>query len=307
MQSANGNLSIPDQQIEGTRLGAVHLRVTDLDGALGVWRDIVGLSVIERHLGKVMLGAGGRQLVVLHATAARQVQTKSLGLYHVAIHIPSRKEFARAAARLRAAGYKHSATDHLATESIYLADPDGNGIELTFETFHRGHFENADGGIRAVAVDGSIHTGLEPLQIAQLLEELAGDSSIVEPLPAGTNVGHVHLHVSDPEATTSFYAGILGFKPRICAPKFGMYDVGTQLRPHIVAYNTWAGPEAVRVAQDCSGLELIVIELPSREVLDTVVQRLTQAGLALAAEGDARLVSDPDGNRLSITSREPGL
>ncbi|MER9384697.1 VOC family protein [Mesorhizobium sp. M0435] len=306
MQTSAGDGKPFGQLPDGTGLGAVDLRVTDIDRALDVWRDIFGLSVLAKEKGKVELGAGGRLLVVLHASAQQRLQTKSLGLYHVAIHIPSRKEFARAAARLGAAGYKHSASDHLATESIYLADPDGNGIELTFETFHRGRFENIDGGVRAVAADGSTHSGLEPLRIEELLGELKGDTSLHDPLPVGTYVGHIHLHIADPKKTTSFYADILGFEAWICAPRFGMYDAGTPSRRHIVAYNTWAGPDATRTTPDTAGLEQFLIEVPTKDALDGVTRRLNAANIPWKSDGKAILSSDPDGNQLRIALKKDG-
>src|SRR5258708_2050575 len=121
-----------------TPLGPVHIAVTEAERALSVWRDLVGLTVVSREDERISLGAGERTLVVLHADAKRAVVPNTAGLYHVAIHLPARKDLATAVARLFAKRFRNSPTDHLVTETTYLWDLDGNGIELTFETPWRG-------------------------------------------------------------------------------------------------------------------------------------------------------------------------
>src|SRR5579864_6512555 len=121
-----------------TRLGPVHIAVTEAEQALSVWRDLVGLTVLARDAEAIGLGTGERTLVVLHPGAKRGVVANTAGLYHVAIHVPTRKDLATAVARLFAKHFRNSPTDHLVTETTYLWDLDGNGIELTFETPGRG-------------------------------------------------------------------------------------------------------------------------------------------------------------------------
>src|SRR5579871_5710186 len=81
---------------KGTRLGAVHLAVTDGRRALAVWRDLVGLTVQSEKPDEIVLGAagGGPALIVLHPGAKRAVVPNTSGLYHVAIHVPTRHDLA---------------------------------------------------------------------------------------------------------------------------------------------------------------------------------------------------------------------
>jgi catechol 2,3-dioxygenase len=87
-----------------THLGPVHLRVVDIPAALPICVDVVGLSILTRDGGIAELGVDGKTLVVLHAGATTILPSKSRDLFHVAIHVTTRKELARVALRLRASG-----------------------------------------------------------------------------------------------------------------------------------------------------------------------------------------------------------
>jgi catechol 2,3-dioxygenase len=95
------------------RLGSVHLRVIDIPAALPVWRDAVGLAVLGQEGATVELCVDGKVLIVLHGGASVSLPSKSRDLFHVAVHVTTRKELARVAARLRSSGLRHSAQDHL--------------------------------------------------------------------------------------------------------------------------------------------------------------------------------------------------
>jgi catechol 2,3-dioxygenase len=119
----------------GTRIGHVHLKVADIERALGFWRDVLGFEVTQQREGAVFLSAGGYH----HHIALNTWESKdgappapgTTGLYHVAILYPDRAELADALRRLVRAGIKITgASDHGVSEAIYLNDPDGNGVEL---------------------------------------------------------------------------------------------------------------------------------------------------------------------------------
>jgi catechol 2,3-dioxygenase len=145
--------TIPD----ATRLGPVRLGVTDGERALAIWRDLVGLTELRRSGKDISLGAGGRELIVLETGAERPVVPNRSGLYHVAIHVPTRKELARVTARFMAARLRNSPTDHLVSEAVYAWDLDGNGIEMTFETPARGEMLSDGDDYYALTKDGRRH------------------------------------------------------------------------------------------------------------------------------------------------------
>jgi len=125
-------MTIPAQ----TMIGHVHLKVADLDRALGFYRDVLGFEVQQRYGDQaVFLGAGGYHHHIalntwdsLGGTPAPDGHT---GLYHAAILFPDRASLGAAVKRVVAAGITlEGAADHGVSEAVYLRDPDGNGIEL---------------------------------------------------------------------------------------------------------------------------------------------------------------------------------
>lgn len=119
-----------------TRIGHVHLKVADIPRALGFWRDVIGLSVMQRMGDRaVFLSAGGYHHHIALNTWESQggppPAPGTTGLFHVALLFPSRQELARVLARVLKAGVPlDGASDHGVSEALYLRDPDGNGVEL---------------------------------------------------------------------------------------------------------------------------------------------------------------------------------
>ena len=119
-----------------TRIGHVHLKVSNIDKALEFYQDILGFEITER-IGEhaVFLSAGGYHhhlgLNTWHSRGAGPASKAGVGLFHAAIVYPSRKDLAIVTKRLLDNDYPLTgAADHGVSEAIYLDDPDGNGIEL---------------------------------------------------------------------------------------------------------------------------------------------------------------------------------
>lgn len=283
-----------------TRLGPVHLAVTDGDRVLPVWRDLVGLTVLDRTEKEIRLGAGDRTLIVLEPGAARPVVENRTGLYHVAIHVPKRIDLARAIGRMFATRYRNSPTDHLVTETTYLWDADNNGIEMTFETPWRGTLQSDGDRYFGVTTDGKLHSGREAVDLQSMFAELDGDRTPDAPLPAGTRIGHVHVHVADLDEAMRFYGETIGFRPMMLNRRFRMGDVTLDYPPHIVAFNTWAGEGAQPAPPGSAGLRRFTIEVPSANDLAGVRARLEAAGAPLREEAGAIVTADPSGNPVHV-------
>ena len=117
-------------------IGHVHLKVADLDRAIGFWSGVIGFEVQQR-LGDqaAFLSAGGYHhhigLNTWESKGGSPPLPGTTGLYHVAIRFPDRQTLAAALRRVLEAGIPlQGASDHGVSEAIYLADPDGNGVEL---------------------------------------------------------------------------------------------------------------------------------------------------------------------------------
>lgn len=120
----------------GTRIGHVHLKVADLERALGFYCGVLGFALRQRHGDEVaFISAGGyHHHIALNTWESRGGSPPppgTTGLYHTAILYPSRAELADALRRVLAAGITlDGASDHGVSEALYLRDPDQNGVEL---------------------------------------------------------------------------------------------------------------------------------------------------------------------------------
>jgi catechol 2,3-dioxygenase len=284
-----------------TGLGPVHLAVTDRSKALAVWQDVVGLELIEEQGNALHMGAGGKTLIVLETGATRPVVPRTIGLYHVAIHVPARIDLAQMAVRALKRNVRISPTDHLVSEAIYLWDLDGNGIEITFETPWRGTLGDPDKGeTYAVTSEGKPHSGREPIDLDGLLAELGPSPVISARMPAGTRIGHVHVHVADLDRAMDFYRDVLGFAGFLLIRSFGMGDVGLNYMPHTLAFNIWSGPNAALPPAGAAGLRWFTIVLPDAESLGALKERLERAGARLEVVGNDFETQDPFGNRIRL-------
>ncbi len=119
-----------------TRIGHVHLRVADLDRALGFYCGVLGFALTQRFGdGAAFVSAGGYHhhigLNTWESLGGSPPAPGSTGLYHLAVLYPDRAALADALRRLREAAVPlDGASDHGVSEALYLRDPDGNGVEL---------------------------------------------------------------------------------------------------------------------------------------------------------------------------------
>lgn len=283
-----------------TTLGPIRLAVTDKERALSIWREVVGLDVMFEGDESVSLGVGGKVLVLLELGAKRPVVEGATGLYHVAIHVPTRKDLAQFLARALQRRVRVSPTDHLVSEAIYLWDLDGNGIEITFETPWRGHLGGPDDGYYVRTEDGSPHSAREPIDVDGLMAEL-GDNPVLEPrMPPGTRIGHVHVHVNDLQQTMRFYRDGLGFGGLFIMRQFGMGDVGLDYVPHTIAFNIWAGRDARPAPAEAAGLRWFTINVPDRKTLGEIRDRLTDLRIEVTDAADGLRVRDPSNNLIKV-------
>lgn len=286
-----------------TGVGAVHLDVTDPDAAMRFYGEVLGLTLLGEDDGVLTFGAPGRELVVLHPGARGPVEEGHSGLYHLAIVIPSRKELARVIARLYALRYPNSPTDHVMTKADYLWDPDGNGIEVYAETPEDGEWFFLDDGFGARDAQGRQRSGRDPIDLDELFKELSPEDVLSEPMPEGTKMGHVHLHVADIDRSLAFYSDIIGFDLMGRSHRFGMAFVSAGGYHHHVGLNTWAGEGAPPRPAGTAGLRRFSVEVPSSSDLDAVADRTAEAGVRTDEGDDSLTLTDPSGNALVVKIR----
>ncbi len=129
-----------DQKInDGVRIGHIHLKVADIERALGFYCDVLGFHVTQRYGDSAAFVAAGdyHHHIGLNTWESKNGSPPApgtTGLYHTAILYPTRRALADALVRVRKAGiHLDGASDHGVSEALYLRDPDHNGVELYWD------------------------------------------------------------------------------------------------------------------------------------------------------------------------------
>lgn len=291
-----------------TRLGYVHLTVNSLDREIAFYTKVLGFNLHWREGSEAALGTASEILLRLSENpAARRLQNTS-GMYHFAILYPSRKELARAIARLFAMRYPNSPTDHGFSKTTYLDDLEGNTIELYVRSLDDGKMEMVNGEMIVRYADGRVGSGRDPLDVEALFRELDENDRLDLPLPEGTRIGHMHLYTSTLEGSMHFYASTLGFEEGPVIPSFRMGEVALdEQQNHVIAFNTWKGSNLPPSPADALGMQYFTIVLPDAAALQQLVGHVQAAGLATEPTENGMLVRDPSQIKMILTDHMPAL
>ncbi|MEJ2012599.1 MAG: VOC family protein [Anaerolineales bacterium] len=286
----------------GTHPGLVALTVANLDGQVEFYQQALNMKLYWKHDHHAGLGAGGSDLLALTESDGALRYHRVTGLYHLAIRYPDGAALARAIARLFELRIRNSPTDHIMTKSTYLEDPEGNGIELYAESPEDGSWRMEGGTFRAIRSDGTPSDGREPLDLEALFRNVNPDQPLDEPMPAGSIIGHVHLHVRDLHEALDFYHGALGFDIMGVADEVGMAFVSAGGYHHHIGLNTWQGKGAPPAPGDALGLRYFTILLPNGDDLARLKSRLTAIDTGFIEKDAGIEIEDPSANRIRLES-----
>ena len=288
---------LPDE----TRLGAVQLAVSDLARSVEYYRDVLGLRETGRADGVVTLGAHGDDapLVVLHEQRGVRRARGRLGLYHFAILLPDRAALGCFVTHLGRIGARAGASDHFVSEALYLQDPDGLGIEV-YADRPRDAWRRRGRELERTTV---------PLDV-----ESVGAAGRGEPwtgMPAGTVIGHVHLHVGDLDEGAAFYHSALGLDVVVWSYPGALFLSAGGYHHHL-GTNPGAGLDAKPAQEDEARLLEWTIVLPRAADAEAVAQRIERAGYAITRSGGREaggqahgwVASDPWGTHVRLTGAE---
>lgn len=280
-----------------SRVGRVRLQVSDLDRSLRFYEGLLGFRVLARSARRALLGPHGesRELVELQARPeVRSVPSSGrLGLYHFAILLPDRAALGRILARLGERGISPGMADHAVSEALYLEDPDGLGIEIYAD---RPREEWQRRGRELLMVT-------EPLDVESVLR--SGGGASWHGMPAGTTIGHVHLHVGDLDRASEFYHAALGFDKMVWSYRGALFLAAGGYHHHL-GVNVWAGPRATAPAEDEARLLDWELLVPAESEVQAVAGSLREAGFdADVVNGSVLESRDPWGTGLRVaTARE---
>lgn len=272
-----------------TFVGHVNIKVQDLNRSLTFYQEILGFQILEQTKKTAKLTTDGKTSVLSIEQPENVVpqQGKTTGLYHFALLLPKRSDLAEIVHHFIKIGLRYGSSDHLVSEALYVSDPDGNGIEIYIDR-EPSEWTWSNGEV-AMAVD--------PLNFEDLLAE--GKSQSWNGLPAGTVMGHIHLHVSELKKTEEFYCKGLGFE---VVNRFGNQAlfIATGKYHHQIALNTWAGVGAPTPPENSVGLESFTIVLADETARNNVIAQLKNIGAAVTEGNGSFITYDPSGNRIYL-------
>ena len=270
-------------------IGRVYVTISDLTRSVRFYESHLGFLVHRRDDRTAWLGAGGPDLLVLSQCETAPRVRGTTGLYHFAILVPTPADLARSLRRLVATEtVMQGAADHGVSEALYLADPDGNGIEI-YRDRPRAEWPY---------VAGQLRMGADPIDLDELLAHKTGVDAGAA-LATGTVIGHVHLHVARLEDAERFYVGVLGFQlmqrygPSALFVSAGGYH-------HHIGLNTWAGVGAPPPPPGAIGLRHFDVQLPSEAAVEEVASRVRGAGVPIETVEGGLLVRDPAKNAILL-------
>lgn len=288
-----------NQLPDDTHVSRVDLRVRDLSRTVDFYMRMIGLKVVESAGAKAAISATGQPpaLLVLNEDihAAPRLH-RTTGIYHLAFRFPTRRDLAHVLQRLVRHDYGiEGASDHLISEAIYLSDPEGNGVEL-YTDRPRAEWPSRN---------GQIEVENRPLDLAALLASV-GTELPPPHAPPGTDIGHIHLHVSDLAEARRFYHEYLGFNVTMRLSGALFFAAGWY--HHHIGVNTWAG--TTPSPPNSVGLISYRFEVPVTEVLYCLQHRAPLAGYearTVKSESGAEIlqIRDPNGNWLEVASSKP--
>lgn len=280
-----------DMQAAPMRIGTVRLKVRDLDAVASFYQDALGLAALETTDGRVTLGTPITPLLELVGDPALAPNDRrQAGLFHTAFLMPTRADLARWLAHVVATRVPlQGASDHLVSEAIYLADPEGNGIEVYAD--------------RAVSdwhgPDGEIRMATDPLDAQDLLRAAGGTEW--SGFPDAGMIGHVHLQVGDTAEADRFYRDVLGLDIATRYPGASFYGSGGY--HHQLAGNVWNSRGARRRPRGTGGLDAVEIIVRDAADIAAIAARADAASIAVNPTENGMSLQDPWGTTITLSKR----
>ncbi|MDN4613008.1 VOC family protein [Leifsonia sp. F6_8S_P_1B] len=297
---------MPEILPASSAMGAVTLRVADLDAMTAYYRDAVTLTVLAAEGGRVVLGRDGVPSVILeHAPELRHAGPHEAGLFHTAILFDTQEALAAAVYSVarRAPGTFTGSADHLVSQAFYFTDPEGNGVELYWDR-DRSLWSWTHGQVEmdTLYLDPNAFLREHLTDRGAALAE--GDRAAGAADPAlelgGASVGHVHLSVGDVATARAFYVDRLGFETTAALGSSALF-VSAGGYHHHMAMNTWnsrgAGPRRLAL-----GLGEVVIHVPTADDLGELTERMRHYGVQARDDGRSVAFDDPWANAVRVTA-----
>lgn len=277
-----------DMNAAPMRIGAVRLKVRDLGAVSAFYQSVLGLTPVATGEDRITLGTGGTLLLELVGDPdLAPLDPRQAGLFHTAFLMPTRADLARWVAHVAQDRVPlQGASDHIVSEALYLADPEGNGIEVYADRpVSDWHGES-----------GEIRMSTDPLDLQDLLQSAEGTEW--SGFPEAGSVGHVHLQVGDTAEADRFYRDVLGLDIAARSPGASFYGSGGY--HHQLAGNVWNSRRASTRPEGMAGLEAVEIHVRDAMNITAIAERADSAGIASTRNADGLTLRDPWGTAITL-------
>lgn len=278
------------------RIGPPTLRVKNLQKELSFYENNLGLQInrrykTENNLETVELGLNGifkdhkePLLILKHDPDAKQTMHNFAGLYHFAILVPDRKNLAFAYSSIKNSNVHFDGfADHLVSESLYLHDPELNGIEI-YSDKPRNNWQHDS--------EGYVIMDTLPLDLKSLLSELDQEERKNNTFPNGSKIGHMHLRVTNLERSVWFYQK-LGFDVTYNWSAMGASFLSAGGYHHHIGLNTWHSLSGKPHLKGDTGLDIFEIIVSDYSIIEKLEHDLK--GHVQKVNPNQLLLTDPDG------------
>jgi catechol 2,3-dioxygenase len=309
----------------GMRVRTPVLRIKDIDRVLKFYEKGLGLYVNRRYQdgggdddsdggggGNLVCELGFKQkfissdepiLILQHDPNAKNAPQRSAGLYHFAIVVPDRKSLASTYLAIRNSGVHYDGfADHLVSESLYMRDPENNGIEIYY-----------DRHVSEWSYDSKGHIKMDtlPLDLNSLISELnTEERKTAKAFPTGAKIGHMHIRVTNLERSIKFYHEKIGLDITSDWSSMGAAFLSAGGYHHHIGMNTWHSLNGEVHGDGETGLEHFTITIPDRSSFDTIkfivsrhhhhASSEQQQQKKQMAHKNQLIVSDPDNIKIVI-------
>jgi catechol 2,3-dioxygenase len=296
------------------RLGGPVLRVIDLQLELGYYQKFI-MKPVRR-----IRGEGGYEIIelafdvdektvsqinnspiltLIHDPEASRPHHRSAGLFHFAILTPDRKSLAATFVSLENQGIQFIGfADHLVSESLYLQDPEDNGIEIYYDRPREEWQFDEHGHVQMDTIALDLQSLLSELYRNDDMIMKESPSKNLMPFPRGAIIGHMHLKVTNLAASTNFYREILGFDLMQTMP--GASFLSIEGYHHRLAINTWLSRAGISHKGGEAGLEYFTIHISDREFYEQLLTRVHKSSTYEIGSNEI-VVTDPDDIRMMLS------
>jgi catechol 2,3-dioxygenase len=297
----------------GMSVGSPVLKIRNIDKVLTFYEKEVGLRMNKKYhddnddlmyelSSKYVPFSDKRSplLILQYDPDARDATPHSAGLYHFAILVPDRRSLASTYVELKSSGVPFDGfADHLVSESLYLKDPENNGIEIYRDRPAREWLRDSTGNVMMDTL---------PLDLQSLLSEVnEEETKNPKAFPSGATIGHMHLKVTNLERSIKFYHEKLMLDITLNWRSMGAAFLSAGGYHHHVGMNTWHSLNGEILSNNDTGLKNFTMTIPDKSSFNSIKSiflndHTSERQKSQKVENKQFLVLDPDGIQIVIKS-----